>query len=165
MKQTRSYFSIPHTCFSFVCSGSFGSFLPSEGAHFCRENGKQLTFNTRGAEQAKHTSHSSTHGYRTILLKTDDLDDCLGFCCKLRWCKHASLEQDKCYGMSCSGDQCSVSKSLVTRVKNKDRKISGKSRNNRDKEINGKEANSLHTLFYLNKYVSLRGIGSAQIFV
>lgn len=139
--ETRNRQIIAHLLTRFLfcfCSGSFGSFLPPEGAHFCRDNGKQLTFTTRGAEQAKLYSRSSIHGYRTVLLNTEDLDACLSYCCKLVWCKHATFGEGKCYGLSCSGDQCSVSNFLVNRIKNKGNQVHGKSRGNQNLAANGK---------------------------
>lgn len=80
-----------------------GNFVPKEGAHFCRENGRQLTFTSI-------TNFASLkppgYGHRALLASTNNIELCLGLCCKSSWCRHANLGRGKCYGLSCYGDEC-----------------------------------------------------------
>ncbi|KAK3699590.1 hypothetical protein QZH41_014302, partial [Actinostola sp. cb2023] len=89
-----------------------GSFLPKEGAHFCRENGRQLTFTT---VQDIGTLVIPGYGYNALLRDTNDLELCFGLCCKLAWCKRAILGHGKCYGSSCRGDHCGVTNPWLSR--------------------------------------------------
>lgn len=76
------------------------NFVPSVRAHFCRTNGRQLTFTTTAT---KHPSHI---GYKALLASTNNLEICLGLCCKASWCRHAYLVAGKCFGSSCYGGEC-----------------------------------------------------------